>query len=63
MADAVSIKKQILEGLTNVNAEDRINFLVNKLVNIDIETAKARNEAKELREQANQVGTVSCRLI
>lgn len=59
MVDAVSAKKQILDALNNVNAEDRINFLVNKLVNIDIETSKA----KGLRDQANQVSTVSRSLI
>jgi hypothetical protein len=57
--DAAMIKKQVLEQLNGVNAEDKINFLVNKLVNIDVETSKARVEVKELREQANQVGIVS----
>lgn len=57
--DVAKIKKDLLESLNSVNPEDKINFLVNKVVNIDVETLKARNEVKGLREQANQVVVVS----
>lgn len=56
--DPADIKKQILETLNSVNGEDKINFLVNRLVTIDIETAKARKEAKTLKEQADLAGVV-----
>lgn len=56
--DAATVKKQILETLNKVKDDEKINFLINRLANIDIETAKARGEAKNFKEQANLVGTV-----
>jgi HEAT repeat protein len=58
--DAATVKKQILETLSKVGSEEKVNFLVNRLVNIDVETSKARNEAKNFKEQTNLIGIVSC---
>ncbi|KAI6207746.1 Protein disulfide-isomerase TMX3 [Aphelenchoides besseyi] len=52
--EPATIKQQILEALNSVRPTDHVNFLVNRLVSVDVETSKARNEVKTLREQAKK---------
>ncbi|KAI6178419.1 hypothetical protein M3Y98_00498900 [Aphelenchoides besseyi] len=56
--EPATIKQQILEALNSVRPTDHVNFLVNRLVSVDVETSKARNEVKTLREQAKKKYTV-----
>lgn len=52
------VKQRVLESLAKIKEDEKVNYLVNKLVQHEIESQKAKTESQQLQAQTKKAALV-----
>lgn len=59
MASSDEIKQKLMNSLNTIKDEDKMNYLINKLIQFEIDSSKIQAEANNFQAQTKRASLVS----